>query len=204
MADFWWLACGVCGRDFLACAPCGRVRRYCSEECGNRALREARRRARRRHQATEEGQLDHRDRQRDYRARQRLRVADNSAGDLAVASTLCRDDAPHDNGHDPGDSDDDASPRSAGVGRDDDRETRSAHVGAPPRAAHHAGGAGAVVSESSPRCALCGKRGGRIVDRPRRWPWARPVDAALRRRQAGRAASRQTAARRSRNLRAPP
>lgn len=204
MADFWWLACGMCGRDFLTCAPCGRVRRYCSGECGIRALREARRRARRTHQASEEGQLDHRDRQREYRARRRTRVADNSAGDLAVASILCRDDALHHHDHDPGDRYDNTSPRSAGVGRDDDRETRSADVGAPPRAAHDARGPGVVVPEPPPCCAFCGKRGGRIIDRPRRWPWTRRVDAAFRRRQAPRnSPSEQTPSRRSRARRPP-
>lgn len=205
MADLWWLSCGVCGCDSLVCVECGRVRRYCSEICAGEALEEARRRARRKHQASAEGRLDHRDRQREYRARRRSRVMDNSARDLSPGRSLCRDNAPLNYGHDPGDPDDYAPARSAGLGRDDDREARSADMGAPTRAVDDARSACPLVPDTAPRCALCGKRGGRVVDRPRRWPWARRIHAPLPRRQAGRAtASRKAAARHSRHVHRPP
>ncbi len=58
--DLWQSVCGWCGREFLVCAPCGRVRRCCSEQCTALAACESQRRARRKHQATPEGQVGYR------------------------------------------------------------------------------------------------------------------------------------------------
>ena len=204
MADLWCLSCEGCGRDFLACVDCGRVRRYCSDDCARWGLAEARRRARRKHQASEEGRLDHRDRQREYRARQRGRVTDNSAVELSLERNVCRDDAPNDHGHDSGHAHGDDAPGPAGRRRDDDRPAGAADVGTPARAVQVARVTGTLVPDTAPRCAVCGKRGSRIIDRPCRWPWARRVDAPLRGRQAGGAASPWPAPpRRSRSVRAP-
>ena len=205
MADLWCLSCEGCGCDFLACVECGRVRRYCSDDCARHGLEEARRRARRKHQASEEGRLDHRDRQREYRARRRSRVTDNSAVELPLGRSVCRDDAPHDHGHDPGHAHGDDAPGPAGRRRDDDRAPGTARVGTPPRVVQAPRGTGALVPGAAPRCALCGKRGDRVIDRPRRWPWTRRVDAPVRGRQARRSTSTRAAPpQRSRRVRPPP
>lgn len=51
------------------CRSCNRGQRYCCERCREKARRQQRREANRRHQRTEWGRLDHRDRQRAYRRR---------------------------------------------------------------------------------------------------------------------------------------
>ena len=58
---------------------CDRGQRYCSSRCRQKSRRRQRRQANRRHQQSPEGRLDHRDRQRDYRQRQRARVTDQSS-----------------------------------------------------------------------------------------------------------------------------
>ena len=59
-----------CGRMFFICSHCDRGQVYCGPDCRERARRLQLRAANLRHQQSEEGQLDHRDRQRDYRRRQ--------------------------------------------------------------------------------------------------------------------------------------
>jgi hypothetical protein len=54
---------------FCICRRCDRGQRYCSAACSASALREQRRQANRRHQQTDAGRQDHRDRQRIYRKR---------------------------------------------------------------------------------------------------------------------------------------
>lgn len=54
---------------FFICRSCDRGQRYCSAACSASALREQRRQANRRHQQTDAGRQDHRDRQRIYRRR---------------------------------------------------------------------------------------------------------------------------------------
>jgi hypothetical protein len=79
----------TCGAVFYVCRPCDRGQRYCSERCWAKARREQRRAANRRHQRSEEGRLDHRDRQREYRRRlARLRVTDQGRGAESRSSTL--------------------------------------------------------------------------------------------------------------------
>ena len=64
---------------FYLCRRCDRGQRYCSPRCREKALRLQRREANRRHQQSPEGREDHRDRQREYRKRQRLGVTDKSS-----------------------------------------------------------------------------------------------------------------------------
>ena len=69
-----------CGLVFYICSSCYRGHRYCGDRCRKKARREQRRRANQRHQQSREGRLDHRDRQRAYRERCRLRrVTDHTS-----------------------------------------------------------------------------------------------------------------------------
>ena len=61
--------CLRCQVLFCICRHCDRGQRYCSAACSASALREQRRQANRRHQQTDAGRQDHRDRQRIYRKR---------------------------------------------------------------------------------------------------------------------------------------
>ena len=56
--------------------------------CRQKALRLQRRQANRRHQQTPEGRDDHRDRQREYRQRQRTRVTDKSSQPPVASASL--------------------------------------------------------------------------------------------------------------------
>ena len=65
---------------FYIYSSCYRGQVYCGDGCRCRMRREQRRRANRRYQQSEEGRLDHRDRQRAYRERCRLRgVTDHTS-----------------------------------------------------------------------------------------------------------------------------
>ena len=65
-----------CGVVFWICRHCDRGHKYCGERCRRKAQRQQRRDANRRNQQSREGRLDHRDRQRAYRQRRRVRVTD--------------------------------------------------------------------------------------------------------------------------------
>ena len=58
-----------CGALFFICPHCDRGQRYCSLACRLRSRLAQLRAARRRHQQSPEGRLDHRDRQRAFRKR---------------------------------------------------------------------------------------------------------------------------------------
>ena len=77
-----------CGAVFYLCSSCDRGQRYCSERCREKARRQQRRAANRRHQGSDEGRLDHRDRQREYRLRTVGRVTDQGSGSGVSSSTL--------------------------------------------------------------------------------------------------------------------
>lgn len=85
--------CGHCNAIFYVCRHCDRGQVYCSSRCRTAGRRASQRRARRRHQASPEGRLDHRDRQRLYRARLREReragesVTDTSSPTALVCGT---------------------------------------------------------------------------------------------------------------------
>lgn len=68
--------CVFCQSIFWICRSCDHGDRYCRFFCRQSARLEQRRQANRRHQRSQEGRLDHRDRQRAYRARRRARVTD--------------------------------------------------------------------------------------------------------------------------------
>lgn len=68
-----------CGVLFFICRSCYRGQRYCSGPCRQTARRAQRRAANRRHQQSNEGRLDHRDRQRAYRQRRIARVTDQGS-----------------------------------------------------------------------------------------------------------------------------
>ena len=63
-------SCAACRRIFNVCRPHDRGQMYCSQPCRKKARQRVCRAARARHQATDEGRRDHRDRQRAYRRRQ--------------------------------------------------------------------------------------------------------------------------------------
>ncbi len=67
---------------FFICSHCYRGQRYCSATCRVQARGQQRRAANGRHQRSEEGRLDHRDRQRAYRCRRAAAgVTDQSSGE---------------------------------------------------------------------------------------------------------------------------
>ena len=70
--------CRYCGRGFAVCSACERGQVYCSEGCRRWGRTLSLRAARSRHQRSEEGRLDHRDRNRALRAR-RARVTEQSS-----------------------------------------------------------------------------------------------------------------------------
>jgi hypothetical protein len=88
---FYQRHCGSvgCGAAFWICQCCYRGQRYCSERCRLKARRAQRREANRRHQQSEEGRLDHRDRQRAYRRRRApAGVTDHSRSAHGCADSL--------------------------------------------------------------------------------------------------------------------
>ena len=68
-----------CGLVFYICNSCYRRQAYCGKTCRKKARREQRRLADQRYRKTKEARLDHRDRQREYRERCRLRVTDHTS-----------------------------------------------------------------------------------------------------------------------------
>ncbi len=64
-----------CRALFFICSHCDRGHCYCCEDCRRQARRRQLRSANSRRQQSEEGRLDHRDRQREYRLRQRAAAA---------------------------------------------------------------------------------------------------------------------------------
>lgn len=79
----------ACRSAFFVCRRCDRGQRYCGERCRQKARREQRRAANRRHQRSPEGRLDHRDRQREYRRRLvARRVTDQGSEEAVGAPTL--------------------------------------------------------------------------------------------------------------------
>ena len=82
----------ACFAVFFICQHCDRGKRYCSVSCQSEAYRKQRRAANRRHQQSEEGRLDHRDRQRQYRCRCRARnEPEPTTGPTTEAATSVTD-----------------------------------------------------------------------------------------------------------------
>ena len=65
------VACAGCRSIFFICRRCDRGQIYCGIGCRVRGRRQAQARANARHQASDEGRADHRDRQRAYMSRRR-------------------------------------------------------------------------------------------------------------------------------------
>ncbi len=78
------LGCRRCGAPFFVCRRDYRGQAYCGDTCRAAARVISARAARRRHERSDAGRLDHRDRQRAYRMRLRARVTDQAP--LAVPS----------------------------------------------------------------------------------------------------------------------
>ena len=84
-----WCRGSGCGAVFYICGSCYRGQTYCGDRCRAPAQRHHRRTANRRHQRSLEGRLDHRDRQRAYRARRRLRgVTDTPSAGRPRSATI--------------------------------------------------------------------------------------------------------------------
>lgn len=66
------ISCRHCGHSFWMCRSCYRGQRYCSEKCRETGYKERRRAARRKNESSPEGRLNHRDRQQEYRDRQKI------------------------------------------------------------------------------------------------------------------------------------
>lgn len=79
---------------FYLCRYCDRGQQYCSPRCREKSRRLQRREANRRHQQSPEGRADHRDRQREYRERQRARVTDQSSLRSSPCANLTAPPAP--------------------------------------------------------------------------------------------------------------
>lgn len=88
------IRCRDCQATFFLCRHCYRGQCYCGFACRARSRLQQRRAANARHQQTEAGRLDHKDRQNLYRHRQRAgRVTDRSSPQPHSAS-LFNHDAP--------------------------------------------------------------------------------------------------------------
>lgn len=75
--DAYYRSCGICARRFLVCRPCGFNQQYCSEVCADQARAASITAAQVKYRASPEGRAQHRDEQREYRARKRAaRVGD--------------------------------------------------------------------------------------------------------------------------------
>ena len=68
-----------CGLVFYICNSCYRRQVYCGDSCRDKARQQQLRRANQLYGQSEEARLDHRDRQREYRERCRLRVTDHTS-----------------------------------------------------------------------------------------------------------------------------
>lgn len=77
-----------CGVPFFVCRSCYRGQRYCSDGCRQAARREQRRAANRRHQQSDDGRLDHRDRQRAYRQRRLAGVTDQGSAPAPASGSI--------------------------------------------------------------------------------------------------------------------
>lgn len=69
------LSCAHCHKIFFVCLRHYRWQAYCTADCRYQSRLRIQRAANARHQKSEEGRLDHRDRQREYRARLRERFS---------------------------------------------------------------------------------------------------------------------------------
>jgi len=86
-----WLrgvCCQGCQRWFCLCSDCDRGQRYCSQECSAQARRVSLRAAGAKYQSSTNGRLNHAERQRRYRARQRETVTHQGYSPAVPASAI--------------------------------------------------------------------------------------------------------------------
>jgi hypothetical protein len=83
-----WVRCAYCMVLFFLCRSCDRGQGYCGLRCRVQGRRRGLRAANARHQRSPEGRMDHRDRQRGYRARRRARVTDQGSAPAAATFTV--------------------------------------------------------------------------------------------------------------------
>jgi hypothetical protein len=88
--EFRHRQCGWCRTLFAICRRCDRGQAYCGDACRTEGYRRCQRHANRRHQQSEEGRLDHCDRQRAYRARLRARVTDKGSVPASIEGMVPR------------------------------------------------------------------------------------------------------------------
>jgi hypothetical protein len=88
--EFRHRQCGWCRSLFAICRRCDRGQAYCGEACRGAGYRRCQRSANRCHQQSDEGRLDHCDRQRAYRARQRARVTDKGSPPCPIEGMVPR------------------------------------------------------------------------------------------------------------------
>lgn len=65
--------CPSCGTRFLVCVRCDRGHRYCSESCKDAGRKSTYRRASKTYQASDNGRINHRKRQKTYRKNRHLK-----------------------------------------------------------------------------------------------------------------------------------
>ena len=157
----------ACRQMFFLCSRCDRGHQYCSSLCRQKARRLSVREAKRRHQRSPEGRLDHSEAQRRYRQR-RNSVMDHSPKNLPRPIFLCLPLHRDRSKKEADDVDlDSHTPR---------QETHSNHcnVGdksdlakgklgdesqSPTSTTHAIGSVGSMAGDEGPRCAGCGRAG---------------------------------------------
>jgi hypothetical protein len=82
--------CAQCREIFHLCRRHDWRQIYCGDRCRTDGYRAAHRRANARHQASDEGRLDHRDHQREYRRRRRAGVTDIHPDEAKVVLDIFR------------------------------------------------------------------------------------------------------------------
>jgi len=161
-------ACAGCRSIFFICRRCDRGQIYCGIACRMRGRQQARARANARHQSSEEGRADHRDRQRAYMSRRRSMTDTGSVrhaweGKVRGAGESPAPEVPHVHPSERTDGAD--QQREPGLG---DGPLRAGHAqgaappgepSAPARDADLARSAGALLRCAPARCAVCGVRG---------------------------------------------
>ena len=192
--------CGHCGQIFFVCRHCDRGQVYCSADCRRQARRQSCRRANARHQASPEGRLDHRDRQRAYRMRRRARLTSvtDQGSQTTTAAFILPAPAPEatvvvvcaaaGRSADRGESvsvgatsqgSRHPDPGAARSRRDPPSGPGPSLADAPPSSADAAGGPGALASAAPARCAFCGQRSDFILLGAERRLWSRTPHPAL-------------------------
>jgi len=85
------LRCKWCGQRFYVCLQCYHGEVYCCEQCAAEGYRAVRDEARARHQSSEDGKEDHRDRMRELRALKNKPVTDEGIVKLPACAKVIPD-----------------------------------------------------------------------------------------------------------------